>query len=219
MAELSCGYKCLKILVGIFNLLAFLAGLIFLIIGAVFYSNVSTSLNLDFNIKPFALIVLILGCIIMVLGFLGCCGAFKEVPCLLITFATLMSIIFVILFAGGVAALVFKKEFTIEKMKEKFTKNEIPGPVEIAFKCCGLEGPSSYPDPNKLPSSCCGRIEATTCTQANSFQIGCRTAISDSFSKILIGIGTAVLILLIIILTAIIMASCLAARIREGETM
>ena len=57
-----------------------------------------------------AFLLIVCGVILFVLGFLGCCGASKESPCMLYTFAALLSIIVmaevrVIIFSPGLREL------------------------------------------------------------------------------------------------------------------
>ncbi|MEQ2300684.1 hypothetical protein AMECASPLE_028285 [Ameca splendens] len=61
-----------------------------------------------------------IGVIIMVLGFLGCCGAYRENRCLLLLFFILLFLIFVLLLAAGILAAVEGdkvKGFVEEKLK------------------------------------------------------------------------------------------------------
>ncbi|MEQ2271519.1 hypothetical protein XENORESO_005416, partial [Xenotaenia resolanae] len=103
-----------------------------------------------------------IGVIIMVLGFLGCCGAYRENRCLLLLFFILLFLIFVLLLAAGILAAVEGdkvKGFVEEKLKDLTPISNQPQNViddmeklQRELKCCGLmKGP---PDWTKIPDSC-----------------------------------------------------------------
>ncbi|KAG8132341.1 hypothetical protein E2320_010214 [Naja naja] len=52
-------------------------------------------------------LLIAIGAVLFLLGFLGCCGAQKESKCLLIMFFSIILIIFIIEVAGAVVALVY----------------------------------------------------------------------------------------------------------------
>ncbi|KAL8178755.1 UNVERIFIED_CONTAM: Tetraspanin-1 [Gekko kuhli] len=52
-------------------------------------------------------LLIAIGAVLFVLGFLGCCGAQRESKCLLITFFSIILIIFIIEVAAAVVALVY----------------------------------------------------------------------------------------------------------------
>lgn len=104
-------------------------------------------------------ILIAVGAIIMVLGFLGCCGAVKESRCMLLLFFIFLLLILILQVAAGILGAVFKSESsrvlnetlyenselladTSEEVKE-FQKAMIAFQEE--FKCCGLaKGPEDW---------------------------------------------------------------------------
>ncbi|KAL3314024.1 hypothetical protein Ciccas_007376 [Cichlidogyrus casuarinus] len=122
MVQLSPGYRYIKITLGIVNLLILIFGLALLGFGVVIHMNVVKTAH-QYGIKNhlvesiisavqyLSAIGLILACIIVLISFLGCCGALKEIPSLLIAFAVLMSIIFAILSVLTVVVFMLRHKF------------------------------------------------------------------------------------------------------------
>lgn len=97
-------------------------------------------------------ILIAVGAIIMVLGFLGCCGAVKESRCMLLLFFIGLLLILFLQVAAGILGATFKSESSrllnetlYENAKllaqstneaEEFQKAMISFQTE--FKCCGL---------------------------------------------------------------------------------
>ncbi|XP_022239039.1 tetraspanin-9-like [Limulus polyphemus] len=69
-----------------------------------------------------AAILIASGVIVVVISFLGCMGAYKEVKCMLITFFVILFIIFIIMLVGGILGYVFRDEVD-EKMKKEMLKS------------------------------------------------------------------------------------------------
>merc|ERR1719206_621797 len=47
---------------------------------------------------------------IIIISFFGCFSAYKEVKCLLLTYFVFMSLLFVILFIGGILSYIFREQ-------------------------------------------------------------------------------------------------------------
>ncbi|XP_008399014.1 tetraspanin-8 [Poecilia reticulata] len=153
--------KCVKNLLFFFNLLFWVCGCI--ILGVGIYLKVTKGGNqiTDQYLPSFDLMIAI-GVIIMVIGFLGCCGAYKESRCMLLVFFVFLLLIFILLLAAGILAAVGEstvKNWIKEKL-EKLTpiegqKLEVINDMEKLqreLKCCGLMmGPSDW---TQIPDSC-----------------------------------------------------------------
>ena len=55
-----------------------------------------------------AVVLIVLGAIIMVVAFFGCCGACTENPCMMYTYGTLLALILIALIGVTVTIVVFK---------------------------------------------------------------------------------------------------------------
>ncbi|EFB16222.1 hypothetical protein PANDA_003674, partial [Ailuropoda melanoleuca] len=97
-------------------------------------------------------ILIAVGSVIMILGFLGCCGAMRESRCMLLLFFIGLLLILLLQVAAGVLGATFKSESErllnetlyenikllsgADKEAEAFQKALIKFQKE--FKCCGL---------------------------------------------------------------------------------
>lgn len=96
-----------------------------------------------------AYMLIAVGVVSMVIGFLGCCGAIRESQCMLATFFIFLFIIFIVLLGAGVWAIVGQDELqksvteTLNKAvkdyydeKKPYAKNLMDN-VQTNFECCG----------------------------------------------------------------------------------
>ncbi|XP_029453041.1 tetraspanin-8 [Rhinatrema bivittatum] len=145
--------KCLKYSMFIFNLLFWVCGCI--ILGVSIWLRVSKDAQKDFGLQLassglFSSIDLLIavGSIIMVLGFLGCCGAMKESKCMLLLFFIGLFLILALQVTAGVLGVVYKPK--VEKEINSTLNGLLPltsqSPTfqstlqtfEKQQKCCGL---------------------------------------------------------------------------------
>jgi len=198
--------KCIKFLLFFFNLLFWLSGCI--ILGVSIYLKVHKDGNLitDEAIPGIDLMIAI-GVIIMLLGFLGCCGAIRENRCLLLIFFVSLLVIFVLLLALGILGAVEEKKVKdwVKDRLTKFTPLSSQG-VEVSndleklqaeLKCCGLvNGPSDW---DKVPDSCRCNATEPNCT-SSVYSTPCSTQIinlMEKHMKVVLGIAFSIAILLI----------------------
>ncbi|KAF3859700.1 hypothetical protein F7725_022099 [Dissostichus mawsoni] len=113
-----------------------------IILGVSIYLKVSKDGNITSESLPGIDLMIAIGVIILVLGFLGCCGAIRENRCLLLLFFISLLIIFVLLLlAAGILG---------------------------ALKCCGVvNGPSDW---TKIPESCRCNATETDCKSNAIYQ-------------------------------------------------
>ena len=57
--------------------------------------------------------IIIVGVIVFVIGFLGCCGAIKENYCMVTTFAILLGIIFILEIVAGALGFAYRKKVIV----------------------------------------------------------------------------------------------------------
>ncbi|XP_028857147.1 tetraspanin-1 isoform X2 [Denticeps clupeoides] len=114
-----------------------------------------------------------IGAVLVLLGFLGCCGAHKESRCLLIMFFSIILIIFIAEVAAGVVALAYSsfaesilKGWAMPALKDQYGNDPVItklwNATMIELNCCGF---SNYGDFNNsyyythnnqsYPPSCC----------------------------------------------------------------
>uniref|UniRef100_A0A8C6ZTB0 Tetraspanin n=1 Tax=Nothoprocta perdicaria TaxID=30464 RepID=A0A8C6ZTB0_NOTPE len=107
-------FTFIKVMMILFNLAIFLGGATLLGVGIwvvvdgesffKIFGAISTSVLQVVNVSYFLIVI---GAILLIIGFLGCCGAQKESKCLLMTFFTVVLIIFIAEIAAAVVALVY----------------------------------------------------------------------------------------------------------------
>ncbi|XP_074662831.1 CD63 antigen-like [Tubulanus polymorphus] len=229
------GMKCVKFLLFAFNLLFFLAGLGLIIAGAIIQSKFSEFLKFfeETSFNSVAVLLIVLGCIVFIIGFFGCCGAVKENYCMVMTFAVLMGLIFIIEIGAGIAAFVMKSN--VEKQVRKgmsdtlgqYWKNpsvkKTWDGVQKTFKCCGVDGPKDWKKTNgtttgNIPVSCCKtNTNDPKCVETanNVYTSGCVKGFKDWVEDniyIVAGVGVGLAFVQVI---GVIFACCLARSIKK----
>ncbi|XP_032912713.1 tetraspanin-8 [Catharus ustulatus] len=149
--------KCMKYSMFIFNLLFWVCGCI--ILGISIWIRVTGAHQMDSSMLAGANLLIAVGAIIMILGFLGCCGAVKENRCMLMLFFIALLLILILQLIGGIlgamsiskmdtafdlilSAMTSKLEST-EKEDKPYQENFQN--IEREFKCCGVtKGPEDW---------------------------------------------------------------------------
>ncbi|KAB0404493.1 hypothetical protein E2I00_016509 [Balaenoptera physalus] len=125
-----------------------------------------------------AYILLAMGGLLFLLGFLGCCGAVRENKCLLLLFFLFILTIFLAELSAAILAFIFRENLTREFFTKELTKhyqgnNDTDvfsatwNSVMITFGCCGVNGPEDFKfasvfrllalDSGEVPEACCRR--------------------------------------------------------------
>lgn len=189
-------------------------------------------------------ILIIVGIGVFAVASLGCYGAIRESPTLLMAFAVLLAIVFIIELAIGIAAAVYQSELSnaLQKSLEHTIKRSNPedkvawNNIQRTLKCCGVTTQSDWSDlnPNRtllvrptLPASCCRTeyIDPNTKDCQNAIPLykdrfytqGCLSVLKEEIkmnTMILIGFGIGISI---IQLLGIVLAVWLAQRIRKDN--
>ncbi|XP_064637784.1 tetraspanin-18-like isoform X2 [Lineus longissimus] len=151
--------KFIKYAMFLFNFLIFIGGAALLGVGiwvAVDTTGATAILTAFLGSTLYssaAYILIVCGAIILIIGFLGCCGAIKESKCMLGTFFALMLLIFIILLVGAILAFVFRDTVTSvlksemeSSLADKYGKTDDTAITQAwdsaqeLFKCCGVSG-------------------------------------------------------------------------------
>ncbi|XP_015239405.1 PREDICTED: tetraspanin-8 [Cyprinodon variegatus] len=173
------GMQCIKYAMFIFNFLLWLAGTGVLAMGLWLRFDPRTRDLFEkeeaFTVFLTGMYLLIAaGALMMVVGFLGCCGAIKESPCMLGLFFLFLLLIFAAEAAAGIWAFNNKEKLTAdvkEFYRETYKKyqnskqdalRETLRLVHYALECCGPTGTALdlVKDicPNALPKGLSGMI-------------------------------------------------------------
>ncbi|XP_053576211.1 tetraspanin-18 [Bombina bombina] len=172
--------SCVKYLMFIFNFFIFLGGACLLGLG-VWVIVDPTGFREVIAANPVlfmgAYLVLAMGAMLFLLGFLGCCGAIRENKCLLLFFFMFIFVIFLAELSAAILAFLFReqlsREFFTKEVKRHYhgsNSSEVFSTtwnsVMISFGCCGVNGPEDFEDavrfrshhPHKVvPEACCRR--------------------------------------------------------------
>ncbi|KAK4876284.1 hypothetical protein RN001_012706 [Aquatica leii] len=233
----SAGMTCIKYLLFCFNLLFAISGIAILTVGAVIhalYYHYSQFVDPSFGSAPILLIIV--GVIVFIVAFFGCCGAVKENHCMIITFSAFLVIIFCLEMAAGIAGYVRRND--IEQMLDThlnttmhdyYNKTDDRRSWDIMqheLTCCGMNGPEDWKaiTPNgSLPHTCCPNIPPEgICTMQNPerYEKSCLTELKQvlvKYGTVIGGVGVGIALVQLI---GVVFACCLARSIRkEYETV
>ncbi|TFJ98538.1 testis-specific serine kinase substrate [Platysternon megacephalum] len=217
------GTKCIKYLLFGFNFIFWLLGTAVLAIGLWlrFDTQTKSIFDMESNNSNFYTGVYILigaGALMMLVGFLGCCGAVQESQCMLGLFFTFLLVIFAIEVAVAIWGFA-NKETIIDEVKkfykETYDKRNQPAAKETlkafqyALNCCGLTGVI-----DQLIQDTCPKKEGSEILTVKP----CPTAIEEVFTSKLnvigaVGIGIAVVMIFGMIFSMIL--CCAIRRTRE----
>ncbi|KAL8623160.1 hypothetical protein ACOMHN_063262 [Nucella lapillus] len=200
-------YSCIKYLMFAFNFIFWLLGCAILGVGIWLrvdpvvekYVNQAEEIN---SLHIAAYVFMFIGVIIMLIGFLGCCGAVRESPWMLGVFFFLLFIIFAILLGMGIWSVVQKDVLREEvgNMLERGVKNYYTDSASKAyidtmhnvFECCGArEGSKDFKQHQQVPDSCSFETRDSPCEEkffsflTAHFIIAAGVAIAVAFIMIL----------------------------------
>ncbi|GAB0099728.1 Tetraspanin [Sergentomyia squamirostris] len=228
----SCGIICVKYLMFLFNLLFALTGLLILTVGAIIQSSYHHYSNfVDDTVWVAPILLIVVGSVVFIIAFFGCCGAFKESSCMVLTFSVFLIIIFLLEFGIGIAGYV--KHGQLEEILEKgfnstlhnYDKNRDSqhawSLIQSELKCCGIQGPSDWEQVfhnSTLPNSCCEEIpfNISECTKEHALNSGCMPKLLELLRKnalILAGVGIGIAI---VQLLAVCFACCLSRAFKQN---
>ncbi|XP_010137259.1 PREDICTED: tetraspanin-1 [Buceros rhinoceros silvestris] len=176
-------FTFIKVMMILFNLAIFLGGGTLLGVGIWvkidansfldIFGTLSSSVMQVVNVSYFLIVI---GAILLVIGFLGCCGAQKESKCLLMMFFSVVLIIFIAEIAAAVVALVYAGlaetllvAVVTPLLKEKYGEDksftDIWNVTMIEVRCCGLTNYTNFNNSTWLekhetyPPPCCNNKE------------------------------------------------------------
>lgn len=194
MVELDCGRTCMKYILFVINFLFFLLGAAALGLGIWAYVDKNKMAvlakvgadNTDFNItgllESAAIVLMVGGAAILLIGFLGCCGAFKESQCLLVLYTIFLCIILIVEIAAVIIAAIFKGQVKdeVKSFIKKHINTTYEGRIDtseefslgldyaqVYFHCCGVDSYKDFEGATKwnrtsssgatmqIPPSCC----------------------------------------------------------------
>ncbi|KAI3384631.1 hypothetical protein SNEBB_010831 [Seison nebaliae] len=172
--KVSGSMKIIKYLLIAFNFVFFLCGIALIVTGTVILVGYREVLEFTGNVLGNgAILLIIVGVVIFLLGFFGCCGAWKENFCMIMIFATMLVVIFILELAVAIMGIIFKKKIELnvstgmKKSMDKYGGDKNKGVTKAwdvwqkKMKCCGInkfsdwQNATVYNDADDVPDSCC----------------------------------------------------------------
>lgn len=160
--------------------------------------NAPTELSQVLNV---GYLLIAIGALLLIIGFLGCCGAVKESRCMLLLFFIIVLLVFIAEVAGAVVILVFRPladelfikfgTAAVQNIRKDYGRNpDVTGlwnTTMTTLKCCGFYNSSDfvgspyYTDHDRqYPPQCCPGI-LSPCNQTVADSV---TTITGCFPKI-----------------------------------
>lgn len=233
--------KCAKYLLFAFNFVIVLAGLVLIIAGALVQTKFKDYLSFfDSRANAAAIFLMVVGVVVFVIGFFGCCGAAKESRCMILTFIVLLCVVLVLEIAAAALAFVLRNKITKvieDHMKNATVNYNLTGytgvtltwdKVQKKFKCCGA---ASYDDwktnvklnsTGSVPDSCCNSPSpAPQCghgqrkTHDAIYTNGCVKGFVEWASSNILIVGGIAAALTVVEIIGIVIAGCLVSSIRR----
>ncbi|XP_011634829.1 CD63 antigen-like [Pogonomyrmex barbatus] len=129
--HLDVGLRCIKYLLCAVNSLFVLTGVMIISVGTTIYAVYENfSHFLDPSYFSPATLLIVVGILIFIIAFMGCCGALRESTCMVLVFAVLLSFVLLLELAAAIAAYALQdsiKDLLAEKINltmHQYEKNE-----------------------------------------------------------------------------------------------
>ncbi|XP_004553298.1 CD9 molecule a isoform X2 [Maylandia zebra] len=223
---LGGGIKCVKYLMFIFNLFFWLAGTAVLAIGLWLRLDQKTKSLFEEPDSSYVFytgvyILIAAGALIMVVGFLGCCGAIRESPCMLGTFFFFLLIIFAIEVAAGIWGFsnqsqvvnditgFYTQTYNNYKSNGDEHLKETLRVIQAELNCCGPNGRLEETNTETCPK---GELLEELITKS------CPDAIEEVFNSklhIIGGVGIAIGVIMVFGMIFSMLLCCAIRRSRE----
>ncbi|XP_014355430.1 23 kDa integral membrane protein isoform X2 [Papilio machaon] len=212
---MGCGEVLVRYILFISNILFALAGLALLGLGVAVQLQGTAVINIadtSYQVAPIASMVV--GGVVFLIAFFGCCGAIRESNCMLITYSLFMIILMILKIA--LASLIFVNLDSLVQgvpnvLNDAFNKDRVAfQEIERAFTCCGPTGPLSYMN-IALPETCCA---SQPCTPLNAYS-GCDKQVQSLLETFGLAIGVVCIVVVAIELVAVVFGLCLANHARN----
>jgi CD63 antigen len=239
--------KLVKWMLFAFNLIFLLLGLGLIAAGAVArlaYGKYLSFLDSGYTSAP--IFMIIVGVIVAVVSFFGCCGSLKDNYCMLISFAVMLGVLFIFEISGAIAAYVERgqiegylhqnMEQTLADYSETPSQNNVWDTTQKDLSCCGVDSYKDWINATKIPQSCCKSENVTNnpCdTSADKIKtcddeptsatcpintVGCLTAIRSTVEDNIAEVGGVGIAIAFIQLVGMLLACFIAKRIHSGYT-
>ncbi|XP_053694047.1 CD63 antigen-like [Sabethes cyaneus] len=244
--SLSTSANLVKYLLFLFNFLFVITGITIMAIGLTVqgaYHHFSEILDPQFFSVPTFLVVI--GSLIFVIAFFGCCGAYKENYCMTLTFSVLLVLIFILELAAGISGYVLRNDTynllsnSMKNSMKKYGANDsqevtiIWDKIQMNYNCCGVESSKEWAEVNPalfnisyLPMTCCEvppvSIGIQRCIDEAHPDLlrstGCAKSFGNFIKSHAVSIGAAGIAIAVIQFFGILFACYLAKQIKQQHS-
>ncbi|KAJ8345167.1 hypothetical protein SKAU_G00293600 [Synaphobranchus kaupii] len=216
-------FKFLKIIMFFFNGIIFVAGVAILGVGVWvkvdsgsllgFLSRIKNTPSELSQVLNVGYLLIAVGAVLLVIGFLGCFGAVRESKCMLMLFFILVLVIFIAQVAGAIVILIFQPLVAglINAIGNEVVKSiqigygrdpDLTGVLNTTMEglmCCGFYNYSDFTnspftnETEKYPVPCCG---GSLCSQAEANQLnitGCLNRVVELINENTVVLGAVAL--------------------------
>ncbi|XP_047113848.1 CD63 antigen-like [Schistocerca piceifrons] len=238
--DLDKGMRCIKYLLFSFNLLFVITGILLIMVGTTIYAIHNDYINFleDKYLTPATLLIAV-GIIIFIVAFFGCCGAVRESTCMVMVFAVLLGIIFILELSASIASYVLRDglvDMLVGSINS--TMHDYPKDVYMAqtvdylqqtMQCCGLASPKDWAgiltegdntvtfNGTVLPQSCVAAF-ASNETITNIFATGCVSRLGLLINQSVLLLATAAISIALLQFLGMTFACSLGKAIRAHKT-
>jgi len=233
---MNCCETIIKYIVFLFNFVFFLTSVALIGIGA--YIQINMTKYLDFLGDSYintSIILIIIGSLMLIVTFFGCCGACTENHCMMYTYGTMLALILLSLIGVAVTVYIFKddaRKLISANMKDGMQNYNKTGSrgvtdtwdiMQSDFKCCGVDSYKEWFNVTlfsngDVPDSCCKEI-VDGCGKGASpdkiYVTGCLASFENFITgnaAASIGVGVGVIVLLFL---GVCVSCCVAKGMAE----
>jgi CD63 antigen len=232
----TCCESLVKYFMIIVNIIFALIGAVLIGFGA--YAQIEAKDYLNFlgdNYVNTPIFIIILGAIIFLIAFFGCCGASKESKCMMYTYGFFLFLVLIAQIGAGIAAFALKGDLhdaiqTNMKNGLQFYRNEtefrdVWDAVQKGFDCCGVEEPKDWYNvlgENNVADSCCTGGQVEDCGRGKGpaldgvYAEGCLPKFSEVFTDNLNIVGAIAVGVAVVELAIVFVAYCMGKRMGSG---
>ncbi|KAL7736647.1 hypothetical protein ACLKA6_015282 [Drosophila palustris] len=179
---MGCATATIKYLVFLFNALCALLGIGVIVVNSIALKDVAE------ETRPILIFFIVIGSIIFVISFFGCCGAIKESSCLTWMYAIILLIILIL---SCVLCFVYvhhvdENQLARTELNKAWAKQkngtDAMSIYQTSLKCCGVIGPNDYTQANiTTPQSCYASNNNSTTVSHSVYADGCLDKLSEFY--------------------------------------
>lgn len=228
------GAKCVKYLLFFFNFIFWLCGLALIVLGILVHVSLHNMAILK-GASGSPLVLIVVGVIIFFISFFGCCGAWKENQCMVVTFAIILSLIVITEIGAGIAGYIFRGK--VNELLDQSFHTMIAGynkteeyrtsldSIQMQLKCCGGNSSTDWvnfsADHISVPDSCCRNVTKNCGFEAMTkptviYTEGCQPILETRIKENILWIAVGALVIGFVQITGIVLACILSRAIRSG---